>query len=171
VLAGHLPNAMIEDPFLQRFIRIFDDVAASVHLTVDSIPHQFDIGLAEGPVLDYVAGWLDLVLDPDQDLDTRRESLRCVIDVLGWRGTRRGLEGAVTAILGRGAVVRDRGGVFLAGELLPPQDPDVEVEVGSLLGMTESQVLSVLADDVPVGARLRFVAGPSGDTGGDPDGR
>jgi hypothetical protein len=37
--------------------------------------------------------------------------------------------------------------------------------------MTESQVVSVLADDVPVGARMRFVVGQTGDTGGDPDGR
>jgi phage tail-like protein len=153
-LVAQLPRAMAQDPFLAGLVALFEDVAGTVQHGVDSVEHHLDTGLASPAMLRYLAAWLGVDLDPAGDRDRQRELLHAIGPLLGWRGTRRGLEGILRALTGSRVRVLDTGGVWTSAQRVPGGSPEIVVELDHLGDLNEAQVRAFIAAEIPVGTRL-----------------
>lgn len=88
---SYLPGLYQSDPFLGRFLRIFEDVLSPVERTVANLPHYFDPTLAPAEMLEWLGSWLAIVVDERWPEERRRELIRSAAALYRWRGTRRGL--------------------------------------------------------------------------------
>jgi phage tail-like protein len=172
-LTAQLPRVIEEDPVLSGIVRIVEDIADSYRSDLDAVPEHLDIAAAAGPMLRYLASWVGADLDPSISPDRQREVLRAVGPLLGWRGTRRGLEGILEALTGARVQVEDSGGVWAAEDQRPAPSPLVVVELEDLGELSPGQVRAYVGQEVPVGTtvelRLRGRAlseGDRDDTGG-----
>jgi phage tail-like protein len=155
-LVSQLPRAMTGDPVLRGFAAAFEEVADTVLARVDSIEHQVDAGLATPEMLQFLASWLGLMLEPSDPLPYRRELVRQVGRLLGWRGTRHGIEGLLEAATGARVTVTDGGGIYGRREPVPPPDPVVRVSLDHTGHLTEQQVRGFLDSELPLGAVLEL---------------
>ena len=166
-LRAQLPRTMAQDPFLDGFVAIFEEIADTLRLDVDGVEHQLDTALASPAMLRYLAAWLGLDLDPHGVVEAQRELVHAIGGMLGWRGTRRGLEDLLQALTGSRVRVRDSGGCFRSSETLPRYDPTVVIELDHLGELNEAQVRAFVAAEVPVGTVVRIQVGSGrGGTGG-----
>jgi phage tail-like protein len=155
-LVSQLPRAMAADPVLAGFVAAFEEVADSVRERIDSVEHQVDTGLATPEMLQYLASWLGLELEPTDPPDYQRSLVREVGRLLGWRGTQRGIEGLLEAATGSRVIVTDGGGVYGQHDTVPPLDPTVTVRLDHTGHLTERQVLRFLEAELPLGARIEL---------------
>ena len=91
-LVEQLPRVMAADPVLRDFVTAFEQVHDTVRERIDAIEHQVDTGLASPEMLQYLGSWLGIMLEPTDPADYRRTLVREVGKLLGWRGTRYGVE-------------------------------------------------------------------------------
>jgi phage tail-like protein len=178
-LVAQLPRSMAADPVLRGFASAFEEVADSVRERIDGIEHQVDTGLATPEMLQFLASWLGLELEPTDPPEYQRSLVREVGRLLGWRGTRYGVAGLLEAATGSRVIVTDGGGVYGQHDTVPPPDPVVTVRLDHTGHLSERQVRRFLEAELPLGAQIeldvRFPAqgesGEPGDSGGDgPDG-
>jgi phage tail-like protein len=170
-LVSQLPHALAEDPVVRGFVTAFEEIADSVRERIDSVEHQVDRGLATPEMLQFMASWLGLQLEPTDPIDYQRSLVREVGQLLGWRGTRHGIEGLLAAATGSRVIVSDGGGVFGQHDQVPPDDPVVTVRLDHTGHLSERQVRRMLEAELPVGARLELdVRFPSQAEGGGGDG-
>jgi phage tail-like protein len=166
-LVSQLPRAMAADPVLFGFVAAFEEVADSVRERIDSVEHQVDTGLATPEMLQYLASWLGLELEPSDPPEYQRELVREVGRLLGWRGTRYGIEGLLEAATGSRVTVSDGGGVYGQNDPVPPPDPVVTVRLDHTGHLSERQVLRFLEAELPLGAQVELdVRFPSRGGGG-----
>lgn len=155
-LVEQMPRAMAADPVLAGFAAAFEEVADSVLARVDSIEHQVDAGLATPEMLQFIASWLGLVLEPSDPPAYRRALVRQVGRLLGWRGTRYGVEGLLEAATGARVTVSDGGGVYGIRDEVPPADPVVRVTLDHTGHLSEQQVRGFLDVELPLGAQVEL---------------
>jgi phage tail-like protein len=155
-LLHQLPPVLAQDTVLRGFVLALEQVADSVRERVDGVEHQLDVDLASPEMLQYVAAWLGVTLEPSETGERQRALVRAAGETVRWRGTRYGVERMLEAATGSRVVVRDGGGVHGQAERLGPLDPVVHVQLDSTGGLTESQVRSLLEQELPVGARLEL---------------
>lgn len=155
-LLAQLPRVLAGDPVLRGFVLALEGVADSVRERVTGVESQLDLDLAPPEMLQYVAAWLGLEIEPGDDAARQRELVRAVGRTLGWRGTRQGVEAILGAATGSRVTVRDNGGIFASGDPVPPPDPRVVVELDTTGGLTEEQVLAFLAAELPLGCEVRL---------------
>jgi phage tail-like protein len=155
-LVGQLPRVMAEDPVLRGFVAAIEEVAGTVRDRVDSVEHHVDTGLAAPEMLQFVAGWLGVELEPTDPPEYQRALVREVGRLLGWRGTRHGIESLLEAATGARVTVLDSGGVFGADEPVPPPDPSVVVQLDHTGHLSERQVRRFLEAELPLGARVEL---------------
>ena len=98
-LERYLPAVYREDPasasFLDRFLANFEGFFTEIEGRVAGIQTLFDPRTAPTEALDWLAGWLGAVLDPDWGEDRRRLFLAHAFELYRRRGTPRGLVQAV----------------------------------------------------------------------------
>ena len=87
----YLPALFRDDEFMGQFLLIFESIMKPIEGTVDNIPLYIDPLMTSGPLLPWLASWLDLTLDPVWPEDRRRELVKSAAELYRWRGTRRGL--------------------------------------------------------------------------------
>ncbi len=87
----YLPALYRDDPFMGRFLLIFEHVLSPIERTVDNIPWYFDPGLAPREFLPWLAQWVGLMMDERWPEDRRRAVIAGAAELYRWRGTRRGL--------------------------------------------------------------------------------
>jgi len=155
-MVSQLPRAMAADPVLRGFATAFEDVASTVRERVDSIEHQVDTGLATPEMLQYLASWLGLALEPTDPPEYQRSLVREMGRLLGWRGTRHGIEGLLEAATGSRVTVTDGGGIFGADDRVPPPDPVVRVRLDHTGHLTEQQVRRFLEAELPLGSQIEL---------------
>lgn len=155
-LTEQLPRAMTADPVLLGFVSAFEELADTVRARIDSIEHQVDAGLATPEMLQFLASWLGLMLEPTDPPPYQRALVHQVGRLLGWRGTRHGIEGLLEAATGARVTVTDGGGVFGKGDQIPPPDPVVRVQLDHTGHLTERQVRAFLEAELPLGARAEI---------------
>ena len=165
-LVGQLPQVMARDQVIAGFVRACQEVADGMRDRVDSVEHELDVDLAAPEMLTFLASWLgvpaETIVGSDEPFwDTQRRLIRAVGRVLGWRGTRRGVEVLLEALTGARAEVSDSGGVFGRDDALPPADDTVRVELTHTGGLSEQQILAFLAEELPVGARVELTVRPA----------
>jgi phage tail-like protein len=148
-LAHQLPVGMIEDDFLARFLRIFEDVSETVLHQVDNVPHLFDVTVAPDVMVRTVGAWLGLDwVDPSLADDQQRAVVRGYSGALLQRGTRGGLTAVLELVCGRGVVITDTGGVYREGKA-PQRDPHVTIDVPSRGWATEADLARIVRSELP----------------------
>ena len=155
-LAEQLPRVMAADPVLRDFVTAFEQVHDTVRERIDAIEYQMDTGLASPEMLQFLGAWLGLELEPTDPAEYRRSMVREVGKLLGWRGTRFGVEALLEAATGARVTVLDAGGVFGSNDNVPPPDPVVVVQMDHTGHLTERQVLGFLQSELPLGAQVQL---------------
>lgn len=113
-LATALPAVYQGESFTERFLSACDDVLAPVLSTLDNVDAYLDPALCPPDFLPWLAGWVGLELDENWTLDQQRRLVATTVQMLQWRGTRRGLVELIQRFLGIDAdqiEVTDSGGV------------------------------------------------------------
>src|SRR5262249_7895712 len=87
----YLPAPFHDDPFIGRFLRVFESVLSPIEQMVDALPHYFDPNLAPSQLLPWLAAWVGVELDENWPETRQRALVRSIADLYRWRGTRRGL--------------------------------------------------------------------------------
>lgn len=90
-LLDYLPRHYRADPFLARFLMIFQAALDPIEEAIDNTHLLFDAGLTPATLLEWLAGWLDLDLSSTPDEATRRVLIERAVELYRWKGTRRGL--------------------------------------------------------------------------------
>lgn len=99
-LLQYLPEVYRGDPFLARFLLIFEDILAPIERTLDSMTAYFDPATTRPEVLEWLGSWLGIALDERWPLGRRRTFVRKASTLFAQRGTRRGLSVAIEALTG-----------------------------------------------------------------------
>jgi phage tail-like protein len=97
----YLPTPFQLDPFLGRFLLIFESILGPIEETVDNIPHYLDPGTTPLEMLPWLASWLDTELDENWPPEKCRELLRWTALLFRWRGTRRAMREHLRIYIGR----------------------------------------------------------------------
>lgn len=155
-LVGQLPRVMTEDLVLRGFVSALEEVAGTVRDRVDSVEHHLDTGLAAPEMLQYLAGWLGVELEPTDPPEYKRSLVREVGRLLGWRGTRHGVESLLEAATGSRVTVRDNGGVYGGDDPVPLADNKVVVQLDHTGHLSERQVRRILEAELPLGAHVEL---------------
>jgi phage tail-like protein len=87
----YLPAPYHEDPFVGRFLMIFESVLSPIEQTIDNVPHYFDPHITPGELVPWLASWVALDLDDNWPLHLQRELVARAAELSRWRGTRRAL--------------------------------------------------------------------------------
>jgi len=164
-LVDQLPRVMGQDPVLHDLVSAFEQVHDTVRERIDAIEYQVDTGLASPEMLAYLGSWLGVMFEPTDPAEYRRSLVREVGKLLGWRGTRFGVEALLQAATGARVTVIDVGGVYGSNDQAPPYDATVVVQMDHTGHLTEKQVLGFLQSELPLGAKVqldvRFTAQPA----------
>jgi phage tail-like protein len=161
-LVGQLPQAMARDQVIVGFVQACGEVADGLRDRVTTVEHELDVDLAGPEMLSYLASWLGVQLETIASVDetvardAQRRLIRAIGQVIGWRGTRRGVETLLEALTGARADVSDSGGIFGRDDPVPPADNTVHVSLSHSGGLSERQILAFLAEELPVGTRVEL---------------
>jgi len=151
-----LPRVMAEDLVLKGFVTALEEVATTVRDRVDSVEHHLDTGLAAPEMLEYLARWLGVELEPTDPPEYKRALVREVGRLLGWRGTRYGVESLLEAATGSRVTVTDTGGVYGGDDPVPPADYKVVVQLDHTGHLSERQVRRILEAELPLGSQVEL---------------
>jgi phage tail-like protein len=100
LLAPLLGEPLASDPFLRRFLGIFEPSLWPVVETLDSFAAFLDPYTTSDEFLRWLASWLDLALDETWESDRQRRLVASAVVMYRWRGTKRGMLEHLTAYLG-----------------------------------------------------------------------
>ncbi len=100
----YLPAVYQADPsskdFLERFLSIFESTASSVEVKIDQIFRYFHADGVPDAFLTWLAGWVDMLFEPNWTPETRRALLRHAPELYRQRGTVAGLKAFLKLALG-----------------------------------------------------------------------
>ena len=99
-LVDTLPGLLRADRFADSLCASFDEVLAPVLLSLDGFHAYLDLGTAPEDMVEWLAQWLGMTVDPNAAPAQQRQLLQSAGELHALRGTRRGLELAVEAELG-----------------------------------------------------------------------
>lgn len=94
-LVAALPALYQEDDFTSRFTSAFDAALAPVFLALDSFPAYLDPALTPDDFLDWLGGWVGLLLDETWPIERRRAFIAVAGNLYRRRGTAGGLAALV----------------------------------------------------------------------------
>ncbi len=97
--------------FVRGFCAGLDGVLAPAAVTLDCMEAYFDPRLTPPDYLDWLAGWMGLVLDQNWSEEQRRALVMEAGELYRWHGTVRGIIEQIRLYTGVLAEVRDSGGV------------------------------------------------------------
>lgn len=78
--------------FFQRFIKIFDSIFFDIEENINRIPEKLDYTLAEGDMLRYLAGWVNIQETQDLRDGELRERIAAIMPEYAAIGTKPGIE-------------------------------------------------------------------------------
>jgi phage tail-like protein len=111
-LRGGLPAVYQDGDFGMRFIGALETLLDPIVAVLDALPAHFSPDYAPRDVLDLLSAWLGIELDESQTPAQRRAMLRQAAELSRRRGTRHGLELALSLAFPRLPLrVEDLGGV------------------------------------------------------------
>jgi phage tail-like protein len=105
-----LPAVYQEDDLAQRLVSALDEVLAPVLVTLDCLDAYFDAWLTPHDFLEWLAGWVGVILDENWPLERQRALVGQMVKLYGRRGTVRGLQELLAVCTGVEVAVTDSGG-------------------------------------------------------------
>jgi phage tail-like protein len=108
-LGERLPALYQDDSLALRFTAALDEVLAPVFNSLDNLDSYLDPELSPEDFLDWLAGWLGLVLDEDWPAERRRAFVARASDVYRIRGTHQGLVEHVRLVTGKEVEITESG--------------------------------------------------------------
>jgi phage tail-like protein len=87
----HLPSIFHESDFLGRMLLIYEALWEPLEQRQKHIAMYFSPATCPAPMLEWMAGWMNLHLDAHWPEPRRRQLLREAMQLYRWRGTRYGL--------------------------------------------------------------------------------
>jgi phage tail-like protein len=108
-LTDTLPGLLRTDRFAESLCAALDEVLAPVLLSLDGFPAYLDLGTAPEDMVEWLALWLGMPVDPNAAPARQRALLKSAGELHKQRGTRRGLQLAVEAELGVPVEVTETG--------------------------------------------------------------
>jgi phage tail-like protein len=116
-LRDHLPAIYADGDFGMRMMAAFEAVLDPLVATLDSLAEHFDAAYAPRDVLELVSDWLALERDELRSGEERRRIVRRAPELMRLRGTRAGLELALSlAFPGIPFRIEDAGGVRISSD-------------------------------------------------------
>lgn len=109
-LGSFLPAVYQEDEFAQSLTAGLDGVLAPIFSSLDNLEAYLDPGLAPEDFLDWLGGWVGLVVDETWPLDRRRSFISQAHKLYGMRGTVKGLAEHVELFSGGEVEIEEPGG-------------------------------------------------------------
>jgi len=126
-----MPGLYQDDDFTRRWLSAMDDALAPVFLALDSMPAYLDPTLTPDDFLDWLAGWVGVLLDENWPIERRRDFVAQAAELYRLRGTAAGLAAHVRVFTGGEVEILESGGVAWSnrsgGDL--PGTPGYRVEV------------------------------------------
>jgi phage tail-like protein len=95
-----LPALFQDDVVSQQLCASLDESLAPIIATLDGLSAYLDPSTTPEDMLEWLAAWVGLALEPGQSIDRQRELVIAGVDLLAWRGTPRGVREAVHVMLG-----------------------------------------------------------------------
>jgi phage tail-like protein len=126
-----LPSLYQEDEVAGRFLAGLDEVLAPVFCTLDNLEAYFDAQLTPVDFLEWLSGWVGVVLDESWPLERRRNLVAQAGELYLSKGTMWGLAALVALYTGVEPEVVDSGGAAwspIPGGTLPGS-PDYRVTI------------------------------------------
>lgn len=158
-LVDQLPSVLADDPFLRRFLGIFEEITDSIVQRIDGLHHVIDPSIAPPEAVRWMGHWLGLDIEPTLPEERQRRFLKMVGPLFAWRGTTVGLERMLEALTGVEATVTDSGGVFAEGTVGVVGPKKVTVELESAGGLTDGQVMDLVLLEMPADVDVELVIG------------
>ena len=128
-----LPAVFQEDEMTRRFTAGFDDVLAPIFLTLDSLDVLVDPAVCPDDFLDWLAGWIGMVLDETWPIERRRALVARGVELYRMRGTAAGLKAEVEIFTGGTVEISETGGTAVSptpgGEYPGEPSPRLAVRV------------------------------------------
>ncbi|MPZ49092.1 MAG: hypothetical protein GEU75_07290 [Dehalococcoidia bacterium] len=112
----YLPAVYLQDPFIGRFLRIFEDILSPIQKTVTRRAQLFDPAEATPTLLQFMAGWVgadEMGELPDARL---RRLVREAVTLNQLRGTKRGLSLAIEVMTGKRPYITEYSPGLVLGE-------------------------------------------------------
>lgn len=104
-LVQFLPRHAAADPFLGRFLLIFEGMLNPIEKIIDNRPHYLDPAITPSGLLEWLATWLAVPLDaPMPDAD-RRALVEQAVELYRWKGTRRAVKSELKLRTGQQALI------------------------------------------------------------------
>src|SRR4029077_9651773 len=97
----YLPAPFHEEPFVGRFLLIFESILSPIERTIDNVASYFDPRLTPPEMLPWLASWVGLELDENWPLAQQRQLVLWATRLYRWRGTRRALREHLRLYTGR----------------------------------------------------------------------
>jgi phage tail-like protein len=161
-LRSQLPDVFLAgpDPVAAALLVAFEEVLDPIVAVLDALPAYLEPALAPHDALRLLAAWLGVAID-DEWLDARRrETVRSAARLARRRGTRAGLEEALTiAFPTLPLEVEDAGGVRWRDDELGAAAPAPAITVVCDTPLDEDEQLAVdrlIDENVPAGVRARL---------------
>jgi phage tail-like protein len=159
-LTHQLPVGMAEDDFLFRFVSIFQTIADTMVLQIDTLPHMVDATVAPTPMVRAMAEWIGVNwVDSSLEHRAQRAIVLEYAQILQWRGTKRGLRRLLRLLSDGGEVeVRDSGGIFPEGEA-PNAPPHIRLDMESAGWSSISDLVRIIRQEIPATATFDLWVG------------
>jgi phage tail-like protein len=124
----YLPAPFHEDPFVGRFLLIFESILSPIERTIDNVAAFFDPRLTPPELLPWLASWVGLELDENWPLAQQRQLVLWATRLYRWRGTRRALREHLRLYTGRTPLIVENFDGMRLGQ-------DASLGVNSTLGV------------------------------------
>jgi phage tail-like protein len=149
-----MPGLYQDDDFTQRWLSAMDEALAPVFLALESMPAYLDPELTPDDFLDWLAGWVGVLLDENWPIERRRAFVAQAAELYRLRGTASGLAAHVRVFTGGDVQILETGGASWSsvsgGEL--PGGPGYRIEVrvsGSDTPVDEARLNALVATAKP----------------------
>ena len=97
----YLPAPFHADPFIGRFLLIFESILGPIERNIDNLASYFDPRMTPAELLPWLASWVGLELDENWPIAQQRQLVLWAATLYRWRGTRRGLRQHLRLYTGR----------------------------------------------------------------------
>jgi phage tail-like protein len=141
-----LPGLLQEDGFAARICGALDDVLAPALSTIDCFDAYLDPDLTPVDFLEWLAGWVGIMLDQNWPESRRRALVARAGELYRWQGTARGIADHVALYTGTRPTIEDSGATASS-----------DVPNGALPGRATPSVIVRVRVDNPAAVDLRHL--------------